>query len=190
MRRDYREIGGGVEGLSGVPVDPEKELVVTRGSTEAMMVAMMTACNPGDRVVVFSPFYEHYAADAILAGAIPIFVPLRPPGFGFDPSELEAAFAQRTSAIIVCNSLSKGIPIVEPQGTYYVLADVSALGFESDVDAAHWMARELGVAEVPFTSPRRATNPRSRTLPRMLAPRHPRNRDREKSRRLSSRFPT
>jgi aspartate/methionine/tyrosine aminotransferase len=89
--------------FSGVPVDPDTNLVVTCGSTEAMMVAMMTACNPGDKVIVFSPFYENYAADAILSGAQPIYVPLRAPDFDFDPRELEAAFAQKPKAIVVCN---------------------------------------------------------------------------------------
>jgi aspartate/methionine/tyrosine aminotransferase len=89
--------------FSGVAVDPDQNLVVTCGSTEAMMVAMMTACEPGDRVIVFSPFYENYAADAILAGAVPIYVPLRPPHFGFDSAELAHAFEQKPKAIIVCN---------------------------------------------------------------------------------------
>lgn len=89
--------------FSGVPVDPDRHLVVTCGSTEAMMVAMMTACNPGDRVIVFSPFYENYAADAILSGAEPIYVPLRPPDFRFDPAELERAFQRKPKAIVVCN---------------------------------------------------------------------------------------
>jgi aspartate/methionine/tyrosine aminotransferase len=89
--------------FSGVTVDPDTNLVVTCGSTEAMMVAMMTACNPGDKVIVFSPFYENYAADAILSGAQPIYVPLRAPDFDFDPRELEAAFAQKPKAIVVCN---------------------------------------------------------------------------------------
>ena len=88
---------------SGVPVDPEQNLVVTCGSTEAMMVAMMTACNPGDKVIVFSPFYENYAADAILSGAEPIYVPLHPPHFHYDPDELARAFAQQPKAIVVCN---------------------------------------------------------------------------------------
>ena len=67
------------------------------------MVAMMTACNPGDKVIVFSPFYENYAADAILSGAEPIYVPLRPPDFGFDPDELRRAFEQKPKALILCN---------------------------------------------------------------------------------------
>lgn len=89
--------------FTGLPVDPERHLVVTCGSTEAMMVAMMTACNPGDKVIVFSPFYENYAADAILSGAEPIYVPLHPPEFNYDPTELAAAFKQKPKAIVVCN---------------------------------------------------------------------------------------
>lgn len=87
----------------GVAIDPDKNIVVTCGATEAMLAAVMTAVNPGDRVVVFSPFYENYLADAILAGAEPICVPLRPPDFTFDPEELTAAFAQRPKALILCN---------------------------------------------------------------------------------------
>jgi len=251
------------------------------------MVAMMTACNPGDRVVVFSPFYENYAADAILSGAQPVFVPLRPPDFGFDRDELSAAFRQHQpraiivcnpsnptgkvfsadqlrfilglaeqfdafvitdepyehivfepnshvhaaalpeagERVIVCNSLSKtysitgwrlgyvqaapgvidqarkvhdfltvgaaaplqeaavaglelplsyysefragyaskrrlfldllretGLPFSEPQGAYYVLLDISSLGFANDHEAAEWMVREIGVAGVPGSS--------------------------------------
>ena len=87
----------------GRNIDPNSEMVVTCGSTEAMMVAMMTVCNPGDKVIVFSPFYENYTADAILSGAEPIFVSLRPPSFNFDPNELEAAFKQKPKALILCN---------------------------------------------------------------------------------------
>jgi len=273
--------------FSGLAIDPDQHLVVTCGSTEAMMVAMMTACNPGDRVIVFSPFYENYAADAILSGALPVYVPLRAPDFTYDPAELERAFAEaRPKAIIVCNpsnptgkvftrdelghilalaerhdafvimdepyehivyaphehvyaaalpgaaervitcnSLSKtysitgwrlgyvhaapaiiaqarkvhdfltvgaaaplqeaavaglelpdsyyaglrglyaakrelflgylrqtGLPFTEPQGAYYVLVDVSALGFATDTAAAEWFVREIGVAGVPGSS--------------------------------------
>ncbi len=271
---------------TGLEVDPERHLVVTCGSTEAMMVAMMTTCNPGDKVVVFSPFYENYAADAILSGAEPIYVPLRPPHFDFDPAELARAFAQGPKAIVVCNpsnpcgkvftrdellvigalavkhdafvitdepyehivyaphehvsfaalpgmaartltcnSLSKtysitgwrlgyvhaapeviaqarkvhdfltvgaaaplqeaavaglelpdtyyaglraaytakrelflgwlrqtGLPFTEPQGAYYVMVDISSLGFATDTAAAEWVIREIGVAGVPGSS--------------------------------------
>ena len=250
------------------------------------MVAMMTACNPGDKVIVFSPFYENYAADAILSGAEPIYVPLRAPDFGYDAAELARAFAQKPKAIIVCNpsnptgkvftraelmeilalaeqhdafvimdepyehivfaphehvraaalpgafartitcnSLSKtysitgwrlgyvlaapeiiaqarkvhdfltvgaaaplqeaavaglelpdsyyaglrdsyaakrevflsylrrtGLPFSEPQGAYYVMVDISSLGFARDTEAAEWFVREVGVAGVPGSS--------------------------------------
>ena len=87
----------------GHPVDPNREIVVTCGSTEAMMAAMMTVTDPGDKVIVFSPFYENYGADAILSGAQPIYVPLYPPEFDFNPDELEAAFKQHPKALILCN---------------------------------------------------------------------------------------
>ena len=92
-----------VNRFSGLQLDPDQHFVVTCGSTEAMMCAMMTACDPGDKVIVFSPFYENYAADAILSGAQPIYVPLRAPHFGFDPDELAKAVEQKPKAIIVCN---------------------------------------------------------------------------------------
>jgi len=84
-------------------LDPDENVVVTCGSTEAMMVAMMTACNPGDKVIVFSPFYENYAADAILCGAVPIYVELRPPDFSFDENELRRAFDKGAKALVLCN---------------------------------------------------------------------------------------
>ncbi len=87
----------------GRTVDPETEVVITCGGTEAMMAAMLSVCNPGDRVIVFSPFYENYGADAILSGAEPIYVPLTPPDYKFGVYELEDAFRQGAKAIIVCN---------------------------------------------------------------------------------------
>lgn len=87
----------------GRNIDPNSEIVVTCGSTEAMMAAMMTVTDPGDKVIVFSPFYENYSADAILSGAEPIYVPLYPPEFDFNPDELEAAFKQHPKALILCN---------------------------------------------------------------------------------------
>ncbi len=89
--------------LMGLDIDPDRNVVVTCGSTEAMIVSMMTVCNPGDKVIVFSPFYENYAADAILCGAEPIYVALRAPELRFDPVELQAAFAQRPKALVLCN---------------------------------------------------------------------------------------
>lgn len=87
----------------GLSVDPEAEITVTCGSTEAMLVALMGLINPGDEVILTEPFYENYWPDCILAGATPRFVPLRPPSWRFDPDELAAAFNERTKAIILCN---------------------------------------------------------------------------------------
>ena len=89
--------------FTGLPIDPDEHIVVTCGSTEAMMVAVMTACDPGEKIIVFSPFYENYIADAILAGVEAVFVPLRPPDFAFDRDELRLAFEKRSKAIILCN---------------------------------------------------------------------------------------
>ena len=84
-------------------LDSNKNIVVTCGSTEAMMAAMMSVCDPNDKVIVFSPFYENYGADTILCGAKPIYVPLHPPVFNFDREELENAFQQNPKALILCN---------------------------------------------------------------------------------------
>ena len=91
------------EHFSGVKIDPETEIVVTCGSTEAMMATMLSITNPGDKVVIFSPFYENYGADTILSGAEPIYVPLVPPEFHFDKEKLEDAFRQGAKALILCN---------------------------------------------------------------------------------------
>ncbi len=87
----------------GRRIEPKTEIFVTCSSTEAMMAAMMTVTDPGDKVIVCSPFYENYGADAILSGAEPIYVPLYPPEFDFNPDELEAAFKHHPKALILCN---------------------------------------------------------------------------------------
>ena len=87
----------------GRPIDSSTEIVATCGSTEAMMCAMLTVTNPGDKVIVFSPFYENYGADTILSGAEPIYVPLNPPTFTFDPEVLEDAFRLHPKALVLCN---------------------------------------------------------------------------------------
>lgn len=84
-------------------LDSNKNIVITCGSTEAMMAAMMSVCDPNDKVIVFSPFYENYGADTILCGANPIYVPLHPPVFNFDKKELENVFKQNPKALILCN---------------------------------------------------------------------------------------
>lgn len=102
--KNFRDaVAAKYEHFSGIKIDPESEIVVTCGSTEAMMATMLSITNPGDKVVIFSPFYENYGADTILSGAEPIYVPLVPPEFTFDPSKIEDAFKQGAKAIIVCN---------------------------------------------------------------------------------------
>jgi aspartate/methionine/tyrosine aminotransferase len=85
----------------GMTVDPETEICVTCGSTEAMIAAMLGVLDPGDEVVVFEPFYENYSPDSILTGAVPRLVSLRPPDWTFDETELRAAFTGRTRAIVI-----------------------------------------------------------------------------------------
>ncbi|MDR2100341.1 MAG: aminotransferase class I/II-fold pyridoxal phosphate-dependent enzyme [Campylobacteraceae bacterium] len=87
----------------GVNIEAQKNIVVTCGSTEAMMAALMSVVNMGDKVIVFSPFYENYGADTVLTGAVPIYVHLTPPAFNFDKKALREAFCQRPKAIIICN---------------------------------------------------------------------------------------
>ena len=102
--RDFREaIARKTKWYLGLDVDPETELTVTCGSTEGMIAAMMATVDPSEEVVVFEPFYENYAPDAILSDARPRHVPLRAPDWSFDPNELRAAFNSKTKAIIICN---------------------------------------------------------------------------------------
>lgn len=102
--RNFREaLAKKQEHFMGISIDPETNVVVTCGSTEAMMASMLTVINPGDKVIVFSPFYENYGADAILSGAEPLYVPLVPPQFTFDANLLEDAFKQGAKALILCN---------------------------------------------------------------------------------------
>jgi aspartate/methionine/tyrosine aminotransferase len=87
----------------GLEIDPDAHITVTCGSTEAMMAALMTVCNPGDKVIVFSPFYENYGPDTILSSAELVFVPLHPPDFQFEPDSLRRAFQQGVKALVLCN---------------------------------------------------------------------------------------
>jgi aminotransferase len=85
----------------GVQVDPEKQITVCCGSTEGMIASLMATINPGDEVIVFEPFYENYGPDAILCGAVPKYVSLKPPAFRLDEAELRAAFSSKTRGIII-----------------------------------------------------------------------------------------
>jgi aspartate/methionine/tyrosine aminotransferase len=100
--RGFREaIAQKFERTYGMAVDPERQVCVTCGSTEAMIASMLGVIDPGDEVIVFEPFYENYGPDAILAGAVPRYVTLREPDWSFEDEELAAAFSNRTRAIIV-----------------------------------------------------------------------------------------
>src|SRR5882762_2807354 len=102
--RDFREaIARKTKWHLGLEVDPETELTVTCGSTEGMIVTMMATVDPGEEVVIFEPFYENYAPDAILSDAKPRYVPLRAPDWSFDRDELRSVFNSNTKAIIICN---------------------------------------------------------------------------------------
>jgi len=102
--QDFRQaIADKTQWFLGLAYDPEREITVTCGSTEGMIAAMMATVDPGEEVVVFEPFYENYAPDAILSGATPRYVPLRAPDWTFDPEELRAAFNSRTKGVILCN---------------------------------------------------------------------------------------
>jgi aspartate/methionine/tyrosine aminotransferase len=102
--KDFREaIAKKTQWYLGLDIDPEAEITVTCGSTEGMIVAMMATVDPGEEVIVFEPYYENYAPDAILSDAKPRYVPLRAPDWSFDRDELRAAFNPKTKAIIICN---------------------------------------------------------------------------------------
>lgn len=94
LARKYRE-------RYGMEVDPDREITVTCGATEAMAAAMLATIDPGEEVVVLEPFYENYGPDVVLCGAVPVFLPLRPPGFRLDPDDLRRVVTARTRAIVV-----------------------------------------------------------------------------------------
>jgi aminotransferase len=90
-----------VESFNRIPCDPEKNITVCCGATECMISTMLALVNPGDEVIIFQPFYENYGPDAIISGAKPVFIPLQPPHWNFDPDQLKAAFNHKTKALIL-----------------------------------------------------------------------------------------
>jgi aminotransferase len=99
--RNLREaIAAKFERFYGKRVDPERQVTVCCGSTEAMLSTLLAVLDPGDEIVIFEPFYENYGPGSIISGAKPVFVPLEPPDFSFDPDRLARAFTPRTKAII------------------------------------------------------------------------------------------
>ena len=147
--------------FTGMAVDPEKEIVVTCGSTEAMICSMMSVVNPGDKVAVFSPFYENYGADAVLSGAEPIYIPLRPPEFNFDPEELENAFRQGARVLILCNPSN-------PCGKVFSRKELECIAFLAEKYDAYVVTDEVyeHIVYQPFEHISFATLPgmRERTL--------------------------
>ena len=114
---------------TGLPCDPERNLIITCGATEAMMVAIMTVTDVGDTIGLFSPFYENYSADAVLSGVQPVFARLRPPDYQFDPAELRRVFAAGIKAFVLCNPSN-------PTGKVFTrseLEQIAALAREFDV---------------------------------------------------------
>jgi aspartate/methionine/tyrosine aminotransferase len=120
--KDFRDaIARKTKWYAGLEIDPETEITVTCGSTEGMIAAMMATVDPGEEVIVFEPFYENYAPDAILSDARPRHVPLRAPDWSFDAEELRAAFNSRTKAIIICNPNN-------PTGKVFTRAEMEFIG--------------------------------------------------------------
>jgi aspartate/methionine/tyrosine aminotransferase len=119
--RNLREaIAGKFERFYGPPVDPETQVTVCCGATEAMLATLLAVLDPGDEIIIFEPFYENYGPGAIIAGAKPVFVPLEPPDFSFDPDRLARAFSPRTKAIIF-NSPNN------PTGKVFTLAELETI---------------------------------------------------------------
>lgn len=109
-------------------IDPQVHVTVTTGSTEAMMAVMLAICNPGDKLILFSPFYENYAPDIRLAGAEPVFVSLHPPDLTFDPDELRSAFGRGAKGLVLCNPSNPSGKVFTPTE----LQNIAALAIEYD----------------------------------------------------------
>ena len=135
--RDFREaIAKKTKWYLDLDVNPETELTVTCGSTEGMIAAMMATVDPGDEVVIFEPFYENYAPDAILSDARPRYVPLRAPDWTFDPDELRAAFNSKTKAIIICNPNNPTGKVFSPSEMEFIASlcqEFDALCFTDEI---------------------------------------------------------
>lgn len=124
-----RALAAKIESFSGTAVDPDRELTITCGSTEAMASSLLAVLDPGDRFGVISPFYENYAADGILADAQAVHLPLHGGDFQWDPDELRTLFASGIKAFVLCNPSN-------PCGRVFTreeLQQVADLAIEHDV---------------------------------------------------------
>ena len=120
--KNYRQaLADKVGACMGIPLDPDENILATVGSTEAMMASLMALTNPGDKLVLFSPFFENYAAQAVFTDLEPIFVPLDPPRFTFDADRLEKAMADpKTKALLLCNPSN-------PSGRVFTEAELTVI---------------------------------------------------------------
>jgi aminotransferase len=119
--RNLRQaIAAKFERFYGKAVDPERQVTVCCGSTEAMLSTLLAVLDPGDEIIIFEPFYENYGPGSIISGAKPVYVPLEPPDFGFDPARLRAAVSPRTRAIVF-NSPNN------PTGKVFSLAELETI---------------------------------------------------------------
>jgi aspartate/methionine/tyrosine aminotransferase len=121
---------------TGLAIDPEREITVCCGATETMIASLLAVVDPGDEVVIFEPFYENYGPDAIICGAVPRFVRLRPPDWTFDPDDLAAAFSERTRAVIL-NSPNN------PTGKVFGSEELEALARLAQVWGAYIITDEI-----------------------------------------------
>lgn len=104
----------------GLEIDPNAHITATCGGTEAMLLAILAVCNPGDKVIVFSPFYETYSPDLALAGAQPLIISLCPPNFILDKNELRGAFQQGARALILCNPSNPSGKVFTPDELHMI----------------------------------------------------------------------
>ena len=146
----------------GLKIDGETEITVTCGATEAMISALLATVDPGDEVIIFAPFYENYGPDAIICGAIPRYVQLQAPDWSFDRTELEAAFTEKTRAIII-NTPHNPTGKVFSQAELEVIAelccrhDVLAITDEIYEHILYDGARHLPLAKLPGMAERTIT---------------------------------
>ncbi len=161
--RNLREaIAAKFERFYGQAVDPERQVTVCCGSTEAMLSTLLAVLDAGDEIVIFEPFYENYGPGAIIAGAKPIYVPLEPPDFTFDPERLARAFTPRTKAIVFNspnNPTGKvfGLGELETIAELCVRHDVLAITDEIYEHIVFDGARHVPIATLPGMAERTVT---------------------------------
>lgn len=151
-----------MKAFNGIDCDPDANVTVCCGATECMMATMLALVDAGDEVVIFQPYYENYAPDALLSGAKPVWVPLRPPGWGFDPDELRKAFSPRTKAIIL-NTPNNPTGHIFTRAELTVIAELcqefNAFAFSDEIYEyiRHTDAPHISIATLPGMAERTVT---------------------------------